>query len=167
MSSYLCLKLSSEHVDGPAAGQERPLFLQPVLKAEGWHHIQGVHLERRLPEDFICSTKDNYEAILKMYRVLEWTIQEIPPKNSLGSGFPVLCCFDAKNLPVRHQSRTRKCMKTNEERWGLCLTVYEERICLTLWLSARAGSLDSHSRTISQTVCWWCCPHSTWRHRHT
>lgn len=34
VSLYLCLELSSEHVDGPAASQELPLFLQPVLETE-------------------------------------------------------------------------------------------------------------------------------------
>lgn len=32
---YLCLKLSSEHVDGAASRQRGPVFDQPVFEGEG------------------------------------------------------------------------------------------------------------------------------------
>lgn len=57
---YLGLKLSSKYVDGSTVSQSWPLPVQPVFEGEGQHHIHGAQLERRIPEDFICSQQNNW-----------------------------------------------------------------------------------------------------------
>lgn len=56
---YLGLKLGSEYVDGSTLSQSWPLPVQPVFEGEGQHHIHGAQLERRIPEDLICSQHNN------------------------------------------------------------------------------------------------------------
>ena len=81
--------------------------------------------------------------------------------NSLGSGFPDLHCFDAMNLQVISQPTQPNVLK--QISWFKLKPHVEVVICLTLWLSAPVGFLDSRSRTISRTEGQWSCPRSTWQ----